>query len=92
VGRGPQVPAHSGPDPRAGELPAHRIGGAPFKPLNENRNRQRGWISQEQVHVAGLAVELGRFGIKVGAAQRHAVPVAVVGRGCQCSPLRLCCG
>jgi hypothetical protein len=29
---------------------------------------------------------------KVGVQQRHAVAVAAVGRGCQCSPLRLCCG
>ena len=29
---------------------------------------------------------------QVGVQQRHAVPVAPVGRGCQCRPLRLSCG
>jgi hypothetical protein len=28
----------------------------------------------------------------VSVQQRHAAPVAAVGRGCQCRPLRLWCG
>lgn len=119
VRRRPEVPAHAGANTHAGELTPDRVSGAAFEALGENRNRQSGWIRDQQVHVVGLAVELDQLDIEFGAdlthgvlaqgehrvvehptavlgyehhvdvQQRHAVPAAAVGRGCQCPPLRL---
>lgn len=43
------------------------------------------WIGEQ------FASKLGHED-EVGVQQRHAVPVAAVGRSCQWAPLRLCCG
>lgn len=59
---------------------------------------------QVSAHRADGVLAVGRHGVgeqlspvlghedQMCVQQRHAVPVAAVGRGCQCSPLRLCCG
>ena len=54
-----------------GEFAAHGVCGAAFESLNELRDRHGGWVSDEQVDVVGLAVELDEFGIEVGADLIH---------------------
>jgi hypothetical protein len=51
VGRRPEVAAHAGADTRSGELAPDRLSGAAFEALGKNRNRQCGWIRDEQMHV-----------------------------------------
>ena len=105
--------AHAGADAGTGEFATHRVGGASLEALGKNGNRECGRISNQQMHVVGLAVELRQIDIQLGAdgahggfgegehgigeqfapklgyehqvrmQQRHAVPSAAIGRGCQ---------
>lgn len=63
--------AHAGADAGTGEFAAHRVGGAAFEPLGENGDRECGRISNQQVHVVGLAVELHQIDIQLGADGAH---------------------
>jgi hypothetical protein len=51
VGRGLEVSARAGVDTVAGELTPYGVGGAPFEPVHQRRDREGGRVVHEQVHV-----------------------------------------
>ncbi len=54
--------AHAGADTGAGDLTAHRVGGATFEPLHQCGVRHSWRVGDEQVPVVGLAVEFDLLG------------------------------
>jgi flavin-binding protein dodecin len=61
------VSAHAGADAGADELAPDAVGGAGFKPLDKNGNREWGRVSDQQMHVVGFAVELYQLDVEFGA-------------------------
>ena len=71
VGQRPKGSAHAGANTGAGELTAHRVGGATLEPLRQCGDSHSWRVGEEQVPVVGLAVGLDRLGGELAAHRAH---------------------
>lgn len=64
---------HDGTVDPAGELRAQAAGADPLEAVDQHGQGDLGWVVHKEVHVVGLAVELGEFGTEVFAHLAHSV-------------------